>query len=259
MMAAGRIQLSSIRCRANWMWPAKLPGEGTLLYDAVVAMRDIMISLGISPDGGKDSLSMAATVNGNLVKAPGELVVLGYASMSDITKVLTPDIKAPGQSCLGLISLGNGKNRLGGSALLQALNQLGDETPDCDPELLKAMWKAIQILHDCGAILSLHDVSDGGLAATVVEMCLGGNSGLVTPIDFNLPTLFAEELGLVIEYYPEDREVIGRVLDQEKAPSLTWLGTTSNRSLQVFGIKLPSLRQWWEATSHQLDKLQTAD
>lgn len=258
LMSAGKIDLSKVRCRANWMWPAKMPGEGALLYDAAVAMRDFMISLGIAPDGGKDSLSMAATVDGELVKAPGELVILGYASMPDITKVLTPDIKAPGESYLGLIDLGLGKNRLGGSALLQALNQIGDDAPDCDPELLKATWKAMQILHDCGVILSLHDRSDGGLATTVIEMCLGGNCGAAIDGHLNLASLFSEELGLVIEYRPNDKDLIDRVLKREGAPPLVSLGkTTCGRPPRVFGIDLPTLRQWWEATSHQLEKLQT--
>ena len=257
LMSAGGINLSGIRCRANWMWPAKLPGEGAEMYDAVIAMRDIMISLGIAPDGGKDSLSMAATVNGELVKAPGELVILGYASMPDITRVLTPDIKRPGHSCLGFIDLGLGKNRLGGSALLQALNQLGDESPDCDPELLKATWKAIQILHDCGVILSLHDRSDGGLAATLIEMCLSGNCGLESGDHYGLDFLLAEELGLVVEYRSADEGIINRILKKEGVPSLIRLGRTKARKLEVFGIGLPVLRQWWEATSHQLEKLQT--
>jgi phosphoribosylformylglycinamidine synthase len=221
-------------------------------------MRDIMISLGIAPDGGKDSLSMAATVDGNLVKAPGELVILCYASMPDITKVLTPDIKAPGESYLGLIDLGLGKNRLGGSALLQALNQLGDETPDCDPRLLKATWKAIQILHGSGAILSLHDRSDGGLATAVIEMCLGGNCGAAIDGNLNLASLFSEELGLVIEYQSKEMDLIDRVLENEGAPSFVSLGkTTCGQPPRVFGIDLTILRQWWEATSHQLEKLQT--
>jgi len=258
LMSAGGIQLSGIRCRVNWMWPAKLKGEGALLYDAAVAMKDFMISLGIAPDGGKDSLSMAATVDGELVKAPGELVILGYASMPEIARVLTPDIKDPGKSCLGLIDLGLGENRLGGSALLQALNQIGDETPDCDPELLKATWKAIQILHDNGSLLSLHDRSDGGLAATVIEMCLGGNCGLTTNGQFTLASLFSEELGLVVEYYPENADLINQVLKKEGAPSLIMLGeTTASHTPRVFDIDLTILRQWWETTSYQLEKLQT--
>ena len=59
--------------------PAKLPGEGPRLYDAVEAMRDAMIAFGIAADGGKDSLSMAAMLGDELVKAPGQLVILGYA------------------------------------------------------------------------------------------------------------------------------------------------------------------------------------
>ena len=259
MMSAGGIDISGIRCRANWMWPAKLPGEGALLYDAAIAMRDAMIEFWIACDGGKDSLSMAATVGNELVKAPGELVILGYASMPDITKVLTPDIKSPG-NYLGLIDLGLGKNRLGGSAFLQSLNQLGDESPDCDSMLLKSVWKAIQILHDCGAILSLHDRSDGGLATTIIEMCLGGSCGAVIENHLDFPSLFSEELGLVVEYSPRDSDLINRVLDKEGAPPIVRIGTTTGgNSLQVFGIDLTTLRKWWESTSYQIKKLQVSN
>jgi hypothetical protein len=46
----------SVQCSGNWMWAAKLEGEGAKLYDAAVAMSDIMCELGIAIDGGKDSL-----------------------------------------------------------------------------------------------------------------------------------------------------------------------------------------------------------
>lgn len=55
------------------MWPAKLPGEGAALVDACKAMCDVMTSLGIAVDGGKDSLSMAARVGNETVKAPGSV------------------------------------------------------------------------------------------------------------------------------------------------------------------------------------------
>ena len=51
--------IEDIRCSGNWMWPAKLPGEGAALYDAAAAMTEIMLELGIAVDGGKDSISMA--------------------------------------------------------------------------------------------------------------------------------------------------------------------------------------------------------
>ena len=36
------------------------------MYDAAVALRDAMIELGLACDGGKDSLSMAASAGGEV-------------------------------------------------------------------------------------------------------------------------------------------------------------------------------------------------
>ena len=63
--------MQDVKCSANWMWPAKLPGEGALLYDACTSMCQVMHELGIAVDGGKDSLSMTARVEDGVVKAPG--------------------------------------------------------------------------------------------------------------------------------------------------------------------------------------------
>lgn len=53
------------------MWAAKLPGEGAALADACEAMVTVMAALGVAVDGGKDSLSMAARVGSETVRAPG--------------------------------------------------------------------------------------------------------------------------------------------------------------------------------------------
>ena len=61
-----------VKCSGNWMWAAKLPGEGAALVEACQAMCDIMKQLGVAVDGGKDSLSMAARTGNEVIKAPGE-------------------------------------------------------------------------------------------------------------------------------------------------------------------------------------------
>lgn len=123
-----------VKCSGNWMWPAKLPGEGAILYDACAAMCDVMASLGIAVDGGKDSLSMAARVGQDTVKSPGSLVISVYAACPDIRATVTPDLKMPdGKANLLWVKFGDGsKHRLGGSALAQVYNQLGSEAPDLD-------------------------------------------------------------------------------------------------------------------------------
>ena len=217
--------IEDIKCSGNWMWAPKLPGEGAELYDAAVAMRDIMIELGIAVDGGKDSLSMAARVtdasgNTEVVKSPGTLVISAYVTCPDITKVITPDIKRPGESKLLFIDLGMGKNRMGGSALAQCYSQIGDESPDVDdPGLLKRSFNAIQDLISEDLVLSGHDRSDGGLATTLLEMAFAGNCGIEIEMRGQgaggrgqgsdseaIQLLFSEELGMVIEYMPENED-----------------------------------------------------
>jgi phosphoribosylformylglycinamidine synthase len=85
--------LEDVKASGNWMYAAKLDGEGAAMYDAAVALRAAMIELKIAIDGGKDSLSMAAQAGGELVKAPGDLVISVYATCPDITKTVTPDLK----------------------------------------------------------------------------------------------------------------------------------------------------------------------
>lgn len=259
--------IGDIRCRANWMWAAKLPHEGVLLYEAAVAMSDLMVKLGIAPDGGKDSLSMAANVQGELVKAPGSLVVLGYAPVPDITRKVTPDIKMPGKSVLGLIDLGLGKNRLGGSALAQAFNQLGDETPDVEnPKLLADAFRAVQQMINKGLVLSLHDRSDGGLITAVAEMCMASRCGFHLNIkkqETALAELFSEELGFVIEMRIGNEKQVQTICESYSVP-FSLIGRpwsfgvciiyADNRVVFRYGIN--KLRLWWESTSYEIEKLQ---
>lgn len=268
--------LEDIRCSANWMWAPKLPGEGPRLYDAAIAMRDIMIELGIAVDGGKDSLSMATKVmnkDGTIetVKSPGTLVISAYVTCPDITKTVTPDIKAPGRSRLLFIDLAGGRTRLGGSALAQVFGQIGNEPPDIeDPGLIKRAFHAVQEMVKKRLILSGHDRSDGGLIITLLEMAFSGNCG----IDVNLPAeamkssdpyavLFSEEAGMVIEYLPEHEQHVVEILRDGGVPHISIGRTLPEKRIKIsLGWKpvldedMRRLRDIWEETSHRLDLLQ---
>ncbi len=269
--------LEDIKCSGNWMWAAKLPGEGARLYDAAEALRDILIELGIAIDGGKDSLSMAARVfdsssdKTELVKAPGTLVISAYVTCPDITKIITPDIKKPGKSKLLYIELGNGKYRLGGTALAHVYGQIGNESPDLNnPQILKRAFYAVQSFISDDLILSGHDRSDGGLITTLLEMAFGGNCGLDVNINseirnsqFAISILFSEELGLVIEYLPEKEEEIVSILDKDNIPYQIIGHTTSEKEIKIsinrkliFNEYMRVLRDIWEETSYHLDILQ---
>ncbi|MDH4162765.1 MAG: phosphoribosylformylglycinamidine synthase [Nitrospirota bacterium] len=268
--------LADIRCSGNWMWAPKLPGEGARLYDAAVAMRDLMISLGMAIDGGKDSLSMAAKVTNpdgtsETVKSPGTLVISAYVTCPDITRTVTPDLKMPGWGKLLFIDLSGGKNRLGASALAQVFGQVGNESPDIDDaDLLKRGFNAVQELVKQRLVLAGHDRSDGGLVTTLLEMAFSGNCGL----DVNIPAedahtsdplsaLFSEEAGLVIEYQPENEAVIFDILKKAGVPYYEIGKSQQEKRIKLcFGWKsvldedMLLLRDIWEETSHKLDLFQ---
>lgn len=274
--------LEDVKCSANWMWAAKLPGEGAALYDAARAMASVMEELGIAVDGGKDSLSMAARAplpggGVELVKAPGTLVISAYAPCPDITATVTPALELPDEGLLFFVDLGGGRNRLGGSALAQVFAQVGDKSPDLDdPSLMRGAFRAIQDLLQEGVISAGHDRSDGGLVTTLLEMAFSGNCGLDVDVPGDprqddplhprapLPTLFSEELGLVFEAPAEERD---RVLETFWAMGVPCrvLGTattTPTVRVRVGGElvleeDMRTLRALWESTSHQLDRLQT--
>ncbi|MEW6161845.1 MAG: phosphoribosylformylglycinamidine synthase [Nitrospirota bacterium] len=285
--------LKDIKCSGNWMWAAKLPGEGARLYNAAVALRDIMIELGIAIDGGKDSLSMAAVVpfsgKTEVVKAPGSLVISAYVTCPDITKVVAPDIKRPGESRLIYIDLGNGKYRIGGTALAHVYGQIGNESPDVDdPQLLKRTFNAIQRLISEDLILSGHDRSDGGLITALLEMAFSGNCGLEINIKHDavsgvksqgsgvreknsalstqhsaLSLLFSEELGLVIEYMPDKEDEVISVLKDFYVPYQIIGMSLSEKRIRIsfhdeliLDEDMRVLRDIWEETSYHLDRLQ---
>ena len=264
--------IEDIKCSGNWMWAAKLPGEGAALYDAARALTDILLELGIAIDGGKDSLSMAAIAPGEdgdeTVKTPGTLVISGYVTSPDITQTVTPDLKHPDKGVILYVDLGADKHRLGGSSLAHVYEQLGDESPDVDdPALLK---RAIGALQSCIAknyIASGHDRSDGGLITTLLEMAFAGNCGI--QIDLQtcanaIPALFSEELGLVFEVRPKNLMIVREIFENATVPIQTIGKATASPDIQisvnnqrVLKSPMPELRDLWEATSFQLERRQT--
>ncbi len=258
--------LEQVKCSANWMWAPKLNGEGAALRDAVEAMRNVMIKLGVAVDGGKDSLSMATMVDGETVKSPRQLVISLYAAVPDIRRKITPDLKRPGSSLL-LIDLSGGQHRLGGSALAQVHGQIGDQAADLDdPELLRRAFLAIQELITRQLVSAGHDRSDGGLIATVLEMAFSGNCGLDLELGGSsdvVAALFAEELGYVVECVDGHVEQITTLLGLVDVPVYRIGRSTAESRItvryngeQVLSEAMEELRQWWEETSYQLERLQ---
>jgi len=236
----GRIKLS-----ANWMAAAGHPGEDAALFDTVKAVGlEFCPALGISIPVGKDSLSMKTAWEEQGAKkqvtAPLSLIISAFAACEDVRKTLTPQLRTDsGDTDLLLVDLGQGKHRLGGSALAQAWNAVGEHAPDADAALLRGFFAAAQELNAANLLLAYHDRSDGGLFAAACEMAFAGHCGVSLNLDtlcydplmndadglerkpelasgrFRdrvMGALFAEELGALLQIRRDDRAKVMQVL-----------------------------------------------
>lgn len=279
IMAASIAKISDIKLSANWMAPAGHPGEDAILYDTVKTVgMEICPQLGLTIPVGKDSMSMKTVWQDEgtdkAVTAPLSLIITAFTPVIDVRKTLTPQIRSDIENTgLLLIDMGNGKNRLGGSALAQTCKQLSDVPPDVDDaEQLKAFFNVFQALNQQGIILAWHDRSDGGLFACLCEMAFAGHCGLNIQLDSMLhesdsdviSVLFNEEVGGVIQIRCDDLEVIeaafeeagltdcvhelGRIYEDDQV-------TINNNGFPVFSASRESLQRAWSETSYHMQRL----
>ncbi|HQS58246.1 MAG: phosphoribosylformylglycinamidine synthase [Gallionellales bacterium 35-53-114] len=273
-IAAGRIaKIGDIKLSANWMAAAGHHGEDAALFDTVKAVgMELCPQLGISIPVGKDSMSMKTSwtegENSKAVTAPLSLIVTAFAPVMDASRTLTPQLQADPDSVLLLIDLGNGKNRLGGSALAQVYGQVGNVAPDLDAaEKLKAFFDIIQRLNSEGKLLAYHDRSDGGLLAALCEMSFASHIGLDVKLDAlkgdALSTLFNEELGAVVQVRGSELKAVLQACHQAGLKAVHEVATLNKRGMfnivqagkKLYSENAIELQRIWSATTYQMQKL----
>ena len=163
--------LRSVSLSANWMWPCKNEGEDARLYAAVQAASDYAVALGINIPTGKDSLSMTQKYrDGELVYAPGTVIITSAAEVSDVKKAVSPALKhRPSQ--IVYVDMSRSPFALGGSSFFQSLGGVGSEVPAVESaDYFARAFGAVQGLVGDGKVLAGHDVSAGGLVTALLEM-----------------------------------------------------------------------------------------
>ena len=260
--------IHSVSLSANWMWPCKNEGEDARLYRAVEAASDYAQALGINIPTGKDSLSMTQKYrDGELVYAPGTVIITAAAEVSDIRKSVSPALKHT-KSQLVYVDMSRSAFNLGGSSFAQTLGFVGSNVPTVESAdyFIKA-FTAVQELINAGKVLAGHDISAGGLITTLLEMTFADN---VSGMDLSfaalgepdtIKVLFSEKPALVLQvengiqvcedlkFAGVDAYVIGDV-NQERRFSFTHNGLDME-------LLIDDLRDTWFKTSYLLDRRQS--
>mgnify|MGYP004509285821 FL=1 len=259
--------LKGVSLSANWMWPCRQPGEDARLYAAVQAMSDWICKLGINIPTGKDSLSMTQKYHdGRTVLSPGTVIISAMGEVSDIRKIVEPVMVCDADTSFICIDMSGCKPALGGSALAQVLNRVGDEAPTvASAESFGEIFEAVQSLIKKGLVLAGHDISAGGLVTALLEMTFantgwGINADIPSDGEDAVLSLFAENPGVVLQV--KDLDAVKAILD-EAGVVFSYLGRpqpqrklTISAAERQLDIDIDEMRDVWFSTSAKLDALQ---
>ncbi len=260
--------LQNVSLSANWMWPCRNEGEDARLYEAVEAVSEFSIDLGINVPTGKDSLSMKQKYPNDEVISPGTVIISAGANCNDISKVVEPVFKRDGGN-IYYINISQDDFKLGGSSFAQVVNKIGNETPNVkDASYVKTVFNTLQQLIINEQIVAGHDVASGGLITTLLEMCFA-DTNLGAELDItslnekdSFKVLFAENAGVVVQAKNNTIEEvlnnagiefhnIGNVADSDVLSVIN--------GSEVFTMTVSRLRDVWYKTSYLLDQKQTAN
>ncbi len=260
--------IKSVSLSANWMWPAKNPGENARIYKAVEAASDFACELGINIPTGKDSMSMTQKYSDDVVYAPGTVIVSASGEVSDCRKVVEPVMVNDETKEILFIDFSFCDRALGGSAFAQSVNKLGKTAPTvANNQKFITAFNTVQKLIEQQLILAGHDLASGGLITTLLEMCFSNNMGgmkidltAIGEKDF-VKVLFSENPGIVIQC--SDNEEVKKQL-AKAGVGFVELGTAvPYRKVRVRNFSeevdfdIDSLRDLWYKTSYLLDRKQT--
>lgn len=259
--------LASVSLSANWMWPCNNEGEDARLYQAVKAVSEFAIELGINIPTGKDSLSMKQKYPNEEVISPGTVIITAAGNCNDIQKVIEPVLQKNDQN-IYYINLSQDNFKLGGSSFAQTQGTIGNNAPNIkDASFVKRTFNTLQRLIKTNQISAGHDVASGGLITTLLELCFANNQlGAVLDVSSlnekdSVQLLFSENTGIVfqadasVEKILSDNNIeffnIGKVVESD---TITIKNNEDN-----FTFSVSTLRDVWYKTSYLLDQKQTAN
>ncbi|MCK5772504.1 MAG: phosphoribosylformylglycinamidine synthase II, partial [Thermoplasmata archaeon] len=162
--------------------------------------------------------------------------------MDDVRKATTSDLKESGNI---IYLMGRTRREMGGSAYYRSIDAGSDRVPDLDKQLMMDSMEAILEMNSDGLLASVHDLSEGGLAVALAEMCIGGGIGLdVNVRDVGSRDDRGEEMRVdtrafsesntryVIEVEPREALRVEDCISRHEVP-YTKLGTVLGESLRI--------------------------
>lgn len=243
----------------NFCWGnPNLPDRLGSLVRCVQGCYDAAIAYGTPFVSGKDSLNNEyADTNGQRHAIPGTLLISAVGIVPDVRQTATMDLKTSDNL---LYVIGETYDELGGSHFYQIHQRTGGTVPQPNhraPAIMKAVHQAIR----AGIVQACHDLSEGGMAVALAEMCIAGRLGAAIELPEGVsPTklLFSEsQARFVLEIAPEHEAALQDLLVNIPYDYLGTVNNTGRLAIQsgsavVLDLPVDQLEAAWrgESVSH---------
>ncbi len=201
-LAAVGARLSSLCDNLNFGNPQK-PERMWELYEATRGLGDVARALDVPFSSGNVSLYNETPTR----PIPPTPTVMGVGILSHYKHATTLDLKAAGNR---LYLLGETGDEFGGSLYLRYHDAEGGSVPRTDAKVLADSAEAVVSAIEAGTVRAAHDLSEGGLAVALAEMCFA-SGGLGAHVHADalhedpVVALFSESNTRWLLEVPEDR------------------------------------------------------
>jgi len=210
------------------------------LVRACKALSSYCLAYGVPCISGKDSMKNDYTGGGVKISIPPTVLFSVLGVVDNVNLAVSSDFKTPGDI---IYLVGSTSEELAGSEIAAELGLNGGEVPRVDAEGALAAYRALHQAMQQRLVTACHDLSDGGLAVALAEMCIGGRLGAQVRLDSvptrgqisTLATLYSESASRLLVSVRPDHAGSFETLLGERAARIGEVGQI-NGNLDITGL-----------------------
>ena len=185
------------------------------------------------------------TKNGAIPASP---IISCTGKINNVNHAITSEFKKIDSE---IYLIGQRKNECGGSAYYSLFNELGKNLPKPSFNEVEAQIFSITEIIENDLALSVHDISDGGVAVALAETCFKNNVGcdVIVPGDLRTDTLlFSETGGFILEIPKRNIKKVENVLNINSCEYFKIGETTTDQSIKInnmINVSISKAKKAW--------------
>ena len=180
---------------------------------------------------------------------PASPIISCTGKLANVSSVITSDFKKADSD---IYLIGGRKNECGGSTYYSLFNELGKNLPKPSFKEVEEQVFSVTDIIDNNLALAAHDISEGGIAVAIAEMCFKNNVGCDITVPGNLRTdtlLFSETGGFILEISTQNTKKVEHILTKYSCEFYKTGKTNSNKTIEInkiINVSVETARHSWK-------------